>query len=62
MQNGIARQPWHTNTLRLVTFALITKETLFIATEIPPSTVISAVDLLAHTLQKRVLLLCGLEL
>jgi hypothetical protein len=62
MQNDIARQPWDTNMLRLVTFTLITKETLFIATEIPSSTVIAAVDLLAHTLQKGVLLLCGLEL
>jgi hypothetical protein len=25
MQNGIPRKPWDTNTLRLVTFALITK-------------------------------------
>jgi len=62
MQNGIARQPWDTNTLCLVTFVLITKETLFIATEFPPSTVIAAVDLLTHTLQKGVLLQCGLEL
>jgi hypothetical protein len=62
MQNSIARQPWHTNALRLVTFALIAKETLFVSTEIPPSTVIAAINLLAHTLQKKVLLLCGLQL
>jgi hypothetical protein len=62
MQHGIARKPWHTNTLRLVTLALIAKETLVVATEIPPSPVIAAVDLLAHTVQKIILLLCGLEI
>jgi hypothetical protein len=53
MQHGIARKPWHTNTLRLVTLALIAKETLVVATEIPPSPVIAAVNLLAHTCKKK---------